>query len=150
MLDDVQLDVVANALEARLMAAEPRPTPRARGVAKQARQSLRVARTPRAKPEKPEESSICVRAKQIELQQWDFVVIYQVLILILAAATVALLTWLIFQLAKSGSTSAETATAKALGALVTGVASRWVAAQRKDARLQHDAAIKLQEKHKCP
>jgi hypothetical protein len=92
---------------------------------------------------------LCARARQRERQQWRFVIIYQVLVLFLAVATAGLLGWLVIHLATTNKPGLVGPISTGLGSLVCGSATRWIERQRRDARIEHKAALRVLEKHGC-
>jgi len=150
LVNDLKVDAVADAMEQRIAAGASVDTSSAWGsLSAKVFHGLSVTKPKKVVPPANGNKNICEEAKRIEEHQWTFVLIYQLLVVLLSAVTVAILISLMIQLAEEGKSSAFQATAKALGALATGVAAKFVVQQRKDARLEHDAAVKLQEKHNC-
>ena len=94
----------------------------------------------------PGEPAICVSLRREERLQYQFMAMYQWIVLVLAVATLGLL------LAAAWSASQGVPIAallEAAGAIVSGVAAKFLLDQRADARKAFNAAKKGLAKHSC-
>ena len=91
---------------------------------------------------------LCASIKRDEQTQYNFMVIYQTIVLIFAVVVLALLIYAGWLIATGGASSK--AVIAGAGALVAGVAAAFLLRQRQDARDTHKAALALLEKYNCP
>jgi hypothetical protein len=86
----------------------------------------------------------CASFRREEKIQLAFLVVFQLLVLILAIATLALLVWALYEVAVGNSAKNLLS---GVGAVVTGAGTYFLSRQRTDARVAHKAAQKGLEKH---
>jgi hypothetical protein len=91
--------------------------------------------------------ALCASLKREELLQYNFMLIYQVLVVILALIVLALLGFASWRVLTGREFQAVVAGA---GALISGAAANFLLKQRADARDAHAAAQKGLENHNCP
>lgn len=92
--------------------------------------------------------ALCAALKREELLQYNFMFIYQALVLILALIVLALLVFAAWRIVTVEETFQ--AIIAGAGALVSGTAATFLLKQRQDARDAHEAAKEGLKKHSCP